>query len=612
MGEKGPCSYRRRHWVTDCGLGPENRICDQRSKSAQAFSGRGIFCVIHGPRSGDHQAIWALVLLAMLTGMGAASAQVPGGVPGTVQPGRDRPSIAAPAQPQFEFRIETPSRSSVPRAVDEIHFHLNGIEIKGAVTLPASGLRDLYQPLIGKDVTLSDILDVAAAIENEYRRAGYILVRAFVPPQRVADGIFTINVVEGFIANISVEGGKPKTRERIRRYLEAAQASKPLRLATIERALLLANDLPGVTAGGVLRPSPDTQGASELVVTVPDNPVSALFSLDNRGSRYSGLWSATADVTVNSVLDDEDQLDGSVSGALDASPLRRAMGQLRYRRPMGDQGGLLSLMGTVTHGEPGSTLQAFHVLTDSWAAGPRFTIPLERTRAESIVLEAGFTVQSASVNILGAQLSHDNWRVADFGISYARSDFLGGAWAANAGIAQGLPILGATDNASPDLSRAGGRTDFTKLSGGIRFSRPLMGSFDMVLAAQGQYAFDPLLIGEQFAFGGTQNGRGYDTGALTGDHGLGGTVELRYDPQLKIAGLQALQPYAFFDAAQVWNVQNTGPASQSIGSVGGGIRAWLEDDIFGDLEVARTLEAVPGSDGGRQATKLLLNLSVGF
>ena len=82
--------------------------------------------------------------------------------------------------------------------------------------------------------------------------------------------------------------------------------------------------------------------------------------------------------------------------------------------------------------------------------------------------------------------------------------------------------------------------------------------------------------------------------------------------KLKIAAIQALQPYVFLDTARVWNVQNTGPSGQSISSTGGGLRAWLDDDIFGDLEVAQTLEAVPGSDGGKRATKLLLNLAVGF
>jgi hemolysin activation/secretion protein len=563
---------------------------------------------------GYRRAVLAVVAVcaAMAIATSPSLGQVPN-LPSSVEPGRDRPFLTSPAQPKFDFRIETPGRSTVPRSVDEIRFRLNGVEIKGAVTLPAERFRLFYQSLIGKDVTLSDILDVAGKIENEYRRAGYILVRAFVPPQRVADGIFSINVVEGFIANISIEGGTAGTRNRIRTYLEPARASRPVQLTAIEQALLLSNDLPGVTAGGVLRPSPDTPGASELVVTVPDQRFTGRFAVDNRGSRFSGLWSANADVAMNALFDDEDQLEGIVTGALDTSPLRHGVGQLRYRHPLGDQGGVATMIGTITHGEPGSTLQALHVLTDSWAVGPRFAFPWKRTRAESLILEGGITAQEASVDILGTSLSHDRWRVADIGASYARNDFLGGAWTVNLDIAQGLPVLGASDNGSSELSRAGGRIDFTKLSGGARFNADLPGSFDILLAAQGQYAFNPLIIGEQFALGGSGIGRGYDAGALTGDHGLGGTVELRYDPSLRIAGLQALQPYIFYDAGEVWNVQSgVGLAGASMSSVGGGLRAWLDHEIFGDIEVAHTLEGVPGSDGGRRATKVMVNLAVGF
>ena len=99
---------------------------------------------------------------------------------------------------------------------------------------------------------------------------------------------------------------------------------------------------------------------------------------------------------------------------------------------------------------------------------------------------------------------------------------------------------------------------------------------------------------------------------MLGDHGLGGSIELRYDPQLRLPVVQALQPYAFYDKAGVWNVQNSGLPGQSISSVGGGLRAWLDHDIFGDIEVVHTLEAVPGSDGGNRATKLLLNMAVEF
>lgn len=539
----------------------------------------------------------------------AAKAQIASDLPDSVPAARR--ALTAPSQPKFDFRIETPGRSSVPRSVDEIRFALKGIEIKGATSIPAERFKPFFQSLIGKDVSLPEILDVATAIENEYRGAGFVLVRAFVPPQRVANGMFTINVVEGYIAKVTVQGARPGTRNRIRGYLDPARASRPLKLGVVEQGLLLANDLPGVTAAGVLRPSADTPGASELVVTVPDNRVSGQFSVDNRGSRFSGIWSATAALSANAILDDEDQLEATAAAALDSSPLRRGFGQIRYWRPVGERGGMVSLAGTLAHGEPGSTLQILHVLTDSWAVGPRLVFPLARTRAQTVQLEGGLTVQEARQSILGTRLSRDAWRVADIGLSYSSNQFLDGGLTANIDMAQGLPFLAASQNGSPDLSRPDGRVDFTKITAGFRFVRPLVAGFDILAAAQGQYAFNPLLVGEQFAFG-AQIGRGYDPGALTGDHGLGGTIELRYDPQLRMPMLQALQPYLFFDAAGIWYANNYRLPAQSIESVGGGLRAWLQHDLFADVEVAHTLKAVPGSDGGRRTTKLLVNLSVGF
>ena len=106
-------------------------------------------------------------LCSALAGIDIAFAQIPGGLPGAVEPGRDRPPLSAPAPPNFDFRIETPSRSSVPRAVDEIRFRLDDIQVKGAATLSPDRFRPLYQDLIGKDVSLSDVLDVANAISED-------------------------------------------------------------------------------------------------------------------------------------------------------------------------------------------------------------------------------------------------------------------------------------------------------------------------------------------------------------------------------------------------------------------------------------------------------------
>ncbi|HEX3483596.1 MAG TPA: hypothetical protein VHT51_00960, partial [Micropepsaceae bacterium] len=91
------------------------------------------------------------------------------------------------------------------------------------------------------------------------------------------------------------------------------------------------------------------------------------------------------------------------------------------------------------------------------------------------------------------------------------------------------------------------------------------------------------------------------------------TAELRYDYLLGMSSsLQALQPYVFFDAARVWNVQNAALPGQGISSTGAGVRFWLAYNIFGDIEAAQTLAAVQGSDDGKRATKVLLNIAIRF
>ena len=537
-------------------------------------------------------------------------AQVPGALPGAVEPGRDRPLPEAPPTSNFDFRIQAPNRSPVPRAVDEIHFTLNDIRVVGAVTLSAERFKPLYQKLIGMDVTLADIFTVADGIEDEYRRAGYVLTRAFVPPQRVANGVFDIDVIEGFVATVSVEGGDASMRQGLAGYLQHVPESKPLDLATVERGLLLANDLPGIGATGVLRPSPDVQGASDLVVTASETPFAGGVALDNRGSHYTDVWTLTGDFAANSLFDTGDQLAATISSAPD--PHERVAGQLRYRRPFGSEGVMGQLFATVTRGQPGSTLRGFNLLTGSWAVGPRLSYPILRSRAETLRVDAGITAQDARIHILGQPFSHDEWRVADIGVVYLRNNFLGGAWSANLDVAQGLAIAGATHDHSADLSRVGATTNFTKLVGIFRHTRTLAGPVSLALAVQGQFAFAPLIVGEQVTFGGAQFGRGYEPGAITGDHGLGGSLELRYDVPSEGSFFTAMQPYAFFDQGKVWALNSDSALNRSLSSAGGGIRVSFAGNIAASIELANTLIAVPGSDKGKKATKAFLDLAVRY
>ena len=537
-------------------------------------------------------------------------------LPGAVQPGRnDRPGPAIPTQPDFDFSIEAPSRTPLGRAVDTVTFTLRDIQITGAKTIPVDAFRPLYAKLIGQTIRLSSILNVADAIERMYRDRGYILVRAYVPPQRVRDGVFTINVVEGKIAHVAVQGGTPATQAQVKAYVQPGLDRSPLPVAVMERSLLLSNDLPGVVASGVLKPSEDTPGASDVVVTLDQPRFTGGLGVDNRGSRFSGLWTLNADAEVNSILDSADQLAASFTTSPDAS--EQVAGQLRYRRPIGDDGVIGTLAGTITRGEPGSTLAAFGVNTNSWALGPRLTWPIIRTRAQSLQLDGGFTFQKADIDVLGSRVAHDKWRVLDVNATYLLTNWLGGAWLATAAIVQGIPGLGASDNLSADLSRKGAYIDFTKLTGLVRYVGYLPDRFSVALTGQGQFSFVPLINGELISFGGVGIGRGYDPGAITGDRGIGGSAELRYDAPFANKYVLGAQPYAYFEAGQTWYIQRSAAVDpslidQSIDSVGGGVRLSLPYNASLGLEVAQTLNAVIGSDAHKEATKFFVTTGVRF
>jgi hemolysin activation/secretion protein len=534
-------------------------------------------------------------------------------IPNSVEPGRDRP-LPTPVAPDsdFDFRIEAPRRTPVPRAADELTFLVREIKIVGATLYSPDVLRELYAPLIGHEVHLGEILGVAEAIEAKYRRAGYVLTRAFVPPQRVADGVFTIDVVEGFISTTETEGGDPSTGDLIKRYLAPVSGVRPLDIATMERGLLLANDIPGVAAAGLLKPSPTVPGASDLVVTVVPTVVTGGVALDNRGSKFQGPWQVRGDVAYNGLVG-PDQLFGSLATVPD-DPLEKIVAQLRYVRPIGADGMTASFLAGGSYGEPGAELTAIELVTNSYAFGPRLHFPVIRSRAENLFLDGGLTVQAATVTALNQPLSHDNWRVLDASITYIQNGFLGGASLVTVGAAHGLPILGASRNGSPDLSRAAfnPRLDFTKFTLAARRAQPLYGPFSLAINLLAQYSLDSLISGEQASFGGDTIGRGYDPGVLQGDHGLGGSVELRGDFRPDDLFVELLQPYLFYDAAAVWNTTTTPAGGSALASAGVGLRAQLPSGVTLGVELAKILSRVTNNDNGRLSSRLLFSASKRF
>src|SRR5690606_17090578 len=144
------------------------------------------------------------------------------------------------------------------------------------------------------------------------------------------------------------------------------------RVAVLERALLLMNDLPGQRVEGVLAPAAATPGASELVITAREKPHETFFQIDNRGSRYLGPLQAQTALRLNNRFGLYEALDVQLVTAPDGFPHRELdYGGISWQQPLGARGAMARLGGSITSTDPGDRLAAFDIkgLARAWHAG---------------------------------------------------------------------------------------------------------------------------------------------------------------------------------------------------------------------------------------------------
>ncbi len=565
-------------------------------------------------RSATFGLMFALAGAAVLPGVALGQAPpptpAPPRLPGAVEPGRqlDKPALSAPVpQADFDFQIQQRVGGDT-RASDILRFKVLAIVVEGAVTFPPEALRDLTDPLVNKQVTLGEITTLAEAIEARYRSAGYILSRAFVPAQRVGDGNFRIQVVEGYIKSVSVEGASEGVRERIEGYLEGLTKMRPAQLPAIERALLLSTDLAGVNAGGVLRPG-DEQGATELVVTVKETEISGSAAMNNRASRFAGPMSLSADVNFNNMLGYAEQISLSHTTTPDLHSSRAYT--LRYAQPIDDDGLLLKLESQYSYGEPGYTLKPLDVRSRGIRYSARLSYPIIRGRAENLTIEGGYTWQysTAYLGQSASTLSFDTYTAFDVKGTYLITDDWDGTNVISAGVTRGVPIrlLETTSANSSSTSRIGASPKFTKLTLDALRLQPLDYGFSAALTFMGQLSMDKLYAGEEFALGGSRIGRAYDPAEITGASGVGASLELRYsDPDWTWG-----EPFIFYDVGKTFTRGGLQPTF-GLSSGGFGVRLTLPGGFLATVDASVPLSRPQANDNFHHLWRFGFDLGVKF
>jgi hemolysin activation/secretion protein len=500
-------------------------------------------------------------------------------LPPTIDPGRiqDRLEPPRPPRPAEIPELKGPEREP-PEALRAVRVTLKAVRIEGATAALAARLQSQADWIVGREVSVAEIFELARAMTATCRNAGYILTQVVVPPQSLSDGTLTLRVVEGYISSVRIEGDAG-ARRTLAELGEKIKASRPLEAAVLERYLLIANELPGVQLRSVLTPS-QTPGAADLVLIASPKRFEGYVSLDNYGSRYLGPGQLSASAAVNRIAGD-DQLRVSATGAGDSE---MGYAELAYTRVVSSEGLRLGANVSSTHTRPGNALEPFDIRGRADSASLSLGYPFLRTRNSSLLGRALLDYRDIDTDILGARVIEDRIRALRLGVAWLQLDRLAGQNTFYMEASQGL---GGTQPGDPLKSRAGADGEFRKAMFDYERFQPLGASFGVTLGVGGQWTDEPLLSSEQFALGGRRFGRAYEPAELAGDRALAARIEPAYFG--RSGGVVGnWQLYGFWDGGKVW--YDDPPASQrppqSLASAGFGTRLFAGRAITATLEVA--------------------------
>ena len=474
-------------------------------------------------------------------------------------PNRDRFLQPAP-QPSVEPKQVPPTvapvpPSPVPQILPDTIIQVQKIQVVGSTILSQDEINALIKPFEGRSSTLEQVKQIADKITEIYLNRGYITSRAVLPPQTITAGVIQIQVLEGKLGRIEVEGNKRVRKSYIRSRIRLG-AQIPLSTASLEDQLRLLRVDPLFDNVEASIRAGDNEGESILIVRVSEaNPFQSSFSIDNYSPPSVGSERLGVSLRHRNITGNGDELAGAYYRSLGDSDLF----DFSYRVPLNPMNGTLQLRAAPNRN---SIVQAPFDTLDISGKSHLFEIsyrqPLRRTPIEEFALSAGVTYQTSRTFLGGEPTSFvgpDSKGVTTttaikLGQDYIRRDPQG-AWAVRSQFTIGTSLFDATqyEGSDPD-------GQFLSWLGQVQRVQRLNDKNLLILQADLQLSANSLLPSQQFVIGGGQSLRGYRQNARSGDNGFRVSIENRITLQRDSSGSPKLQLAPFLDAGTVWNLAN--------------------------------------------------------
>lgn len=452
----------------------------------------------------------------------------------------------------------------------DLRADIRQFDVQGVDASVLERLLPRLQPFIGPGKTYEDLSHAVTLVTRHMQSVeGFYLAYAYLPSQRLLDGVVRIQVLPGRLEAVELvwSDGLPVERSVVDRHLARLQTDSILRVEEVERTLFLLNDLKGIRFTVKVKPGSKPGYAVLLVQPAIDDAVAARLTFDNHGSKAIGRERIGVAATLSSPFGRGD--------ALSVSHLRSFGDELEfsllsYSTPVGDSG--LRLGASVSHlnyelNEPVQFNGRERLEGDSQTFTGFGLYPFIRSRNLNLFgllslehgrysdqLQSGQANVEKDINSIEALFSgdtRDGWMgggISTFEVSwrYSQVDY------------ENFLPSGLDDEPRTSVFKY----NFSRLQSLI--PGRVLGWFSI----RGQEAENNLDSTNQCALGGARNVRAFAQGAAPGDSCMIMTAEARYivPRDWLPAGVKAFSINLFYDRGTVRFREDAGPRFLDIGN----------------------------------------------
>lgn len=427
---------------------------------------------------------------------------------------------------------KAPSRTQEAAAAGgATRIYVKAFAVHGVTRFSADEIATVLSGFVGKELDTAGLHATADALNAHYRKAGYFVAKVFIPPQDVAD-VVRLDVYEGYLDGKGIEvvnKGQRIDARVVQDILDThLKTGEPIRTADYERALLIAEDLPGVTTASTLYPGQQV-GTARLRTTLSDLPfVSGNVDVDNFGNESTGRERLGATLYLNSPGKVGDM---AVARVVTSGP-RSNYAYLTYLRPISAHGTRIGAS-VDYYGYDADYVNNLGY-SNGYASDTRLyvTHPIIRSRHNNLNIRADLS----QLNIDDRNDLHINARRRINSATIALHGDDDQAWLgrgismADVSLTAGnVDVLG--NVAYRILNQFGPQTDghYARFNYSLSREQQLPGPWSLYGKIRGQLASGNLDASQKMYLGGPTSVSGYPTGEAGGDEGMEIFGELRRD-----------------------------------------------------------------------------------